>query len=69
MKKIAMVLVLLLAASLIMGCFGVVGPTTTTTDGAEEITSQAEASDALTDISEDVEGISATLGEIDSSLG
>ncbi|GAG42923.1 unnamed protein product [marine sediment metagenome] len=64
-KLIAILIILIMGMLLISGCIEI------SDDGEEEtgITSEAGASEAVTDLGSDISGISETLNSIDEDLG
>ena len=65
MNKLIMVAFLVLVVTGMFFTSGCTGPT----EGQTTITSDAEASDTVSDLGSDVSGISETLDGIDSELG
>ncbi len=63
MKTILTVLIILALAVLVSGCIG------QSSTGGTTIKSEAEASQKITNISDDIDKVASTLEDIDSKLG
>ena len=63
MKAIAILIVILLALTMIIGCTEPV-----TDDNAPKVTTQDEVSNTLNDASTDLSGVKQTLDDIDNTL-